>query len=112
MFDQADPLGRLAEHARKPYPEQPSSFRHLVEHWQNAYDGPGRTDEHLSDDLADCKEQLADADQEALEYGLSPATRIHTHAQINARQARLTGWIKAIEAEQMRRKFAALDGKG
>jgi hypothetical protein len=90
MFDATDPLGRLAKHAKEPYPEQPTGWTHLVAHWQKAYDAGSKTDDELASDKTLYATALAETDD-----------------ALTARKARYTGWLRAIADEQNQRKYGS-----
>lgn len=97
-----DPLGRLTDHARKPYPEQSTGFSHLVRHWQQQYDAAKLSDEALEDEWLRCEVELATIDAEAIKQTTGGSEL--SAAQIQARQAKFTGCARAIEAEQAKRR--------
>ena len=62
------------------------------------------SDSSLASDHEFYKGQLAKIDEQILRRNHGEDVGM-THAQLNARQARITGYVRAIEAEQARRKW-------
>jgi hypothetical protein len=95
---------RLKRFARNPYPEKPTKWNHLVRHWQEHAAGEITT--LAPDDLDALRDEweakLKEADyQERL---VANGGEGWTRAQIEARMAKATGYLKAITEEQGSRK--------
>lgn len=98
---------RLNRFASEPYPEQKTGWNHLVEHWKKQYDAGHLPDDLLAAELAQWQGELTEADAEMNKHHIGKSEL--AFAQIHARQARLTGRIKAIEEEQGRRRVAKME---
>lgn len=95
----SDPLGRLAHHASRPYPEPNNTHQDLIRFWQREHEisARGMTNGELAEGIAEKDSAIAILAGE------------HTDGA-QARMSRMIGIRKAYERELSRRRIAERGG--